>query len=208
MQWNKISFSLILSDISAAQNIKQVTALRTCGMSNAFLWTNELILLIQQDPRFIAKITGPNNKKWNRNADHTTFPVYITRNLLQNKPMNLKLKSGPCTSNGPFSHSGERNAVLVYDTETFTRVPRISRQSYQPPPNSRRQNGRTKQALSCRPTVVQWPVNPTVIWRLLLSVCGVIVCYERGYCNNYAENSCRQRSKFSRLGFVLTRSEL
>lgn len=96
---------------------------------NAFLLTNELILLTQQDPRFIAKITGPNNKKWNWNADHTMFPVYITRNLLQNKPINLKLKSGTCTSNGPFSHSGVRNAVLVYDTETFTRVPRISRQS-------------------------------------------------------------------------------
>jgi len=55
------------------------------------------------------------------------FRVYI--NLLQNKPINQKLMSGTCTSNGPFSHSGVRNAVLVYVTETFTRVPRISRQS-------------------------------------------------------------------------------
>jgi len=103
--------------------MKQLTALRTCGIANECLWANERILLIKQDPHCIAKITGPNTKKWNWNPDHTMFPIYI--NSLQNKPINQKLRSGTCMSNGPFSHSGVRNALLVYDTETFTRVPRI-----------------------------------------------------------------------------------
>jgi hypothetical protein len=77
-------------------------------------------------------------------------------------------------------------AILVSETHcwSMTRKPSLGFHECptinQPPPNSRRQNGHTKQALFYRPTVMQWPVNLTVIWRLLLSVYGMVTFYKTG----------------------------
>jgi hypothetical protein len=55
-----------------------------------------------------------------------------------------------------------------------------------------------KQVSYWGPTLMQWPVTLTVIWRFLLGACElthIFACKERK-CSNYAENIRRHRKKF------------